>query len=480
MRSRRVPVLIAFGLLAGGACAQGDAAEAELPATGAFRRLATFAVKGGIAEIVAASPDGRTLAFSDARGGRVGFVDLREPSLPVALPDVVTGGEPTSVSWHGDVVVAAVVAHGPEIGAAAPDPTVAANAGALVVIDASVQSTPKELGRVAIGHQPDSVALLRRGADLVAIVCIENQPIVVDKGGVVLEDDRPGYPTGGASFPQDRSAPGLVQVVTLDLDDVAASRVVSVPLPAAALTAAGLRYPDDPQPEFVAVHGDTAAVTLQENNGMALLDLRDPAAPTLVRVFSTGNASERRTDLTEDEAIDLAEGYPSSIGTRIPAPTDGGGAPVPGGPRQPDAIAWSADGAVLYTADEGELDLTGGRGISAWSRDGEPVWDDAGELERAAAAAGLFPEHRAANRGIEMEGIATGRFGDREFAFALSERGSFVAVCDLADPRRPRLVELLPTGDSPEGVVAIPQRDLVVTADEGAGALTIFRWVRPR
>jgi hypothetical protein len=56
----------------------------------------------------------------------------------------------------------------------------------------------------------------------------------------------------------------------------------------------------------------------------------------------------------------------------------------------------------------------------------------------------------------------------------LSERGSFMAVYDITDARRPNFVQLLPTGLSPEGVVAIPSRNLVVTADELSGTLSIF------
>jgi hypothetical protein len=168
------------------------------------------------------------------------------------------------------------------------------------------------------------------------------------------------------------------------------------------------------------------------------------------------------------------QGYPSSLGSTIPAPTDGSGNPVPGGPRQPDAIAFSPDGARLYTADEGELDLTGGRGWSGWDLLGNNVYADAGDLERTAVMLGQYPDGRSENRGIEVEGIATASFGSRDFAFVLSERGSFVAVYDISFAT-PRFVQFLPCGISPEGVVAIPQRKLFVTADESSGTLSIYR-----
>lgn len=47
-----------------------------------------------------------------------------------------------------------------------------------------------------------------------------------------------------------------------------------------------------------------------------------------------------------------------------------------------------------------------------------------------------------------------------------SERGSVVGVYDVTDPTAPVLKQLLPSGIAPEGIVAIPQRNLLVTANE--------------
>ncbi len=38
----------------------------------------------------------------------------------------------------------------------------------------------------------------------------------------------------------------------------------------------------------------------------------------------------------------------------------------------------------------------------------------------------------------------------------------------------PRFVEILPTGDRPEGLAAIPRRGLFVTANDGDGTIDIF------
>lgn len=442
--------------------------------TNFFERISSFGVNGGIAEIVDASADGNTLAFSDADAGRIGFIDITDPLNPVALPDVATGGEPTSVSISGNIAVAAVLTTPWSEGNPAPDPTDPANAGALFVIDISNPQNPTVLGQIAIGFQPDSVKLTRVGRRLVAVVCIENEPIVVDSNEIVLDEDIPGFPTSGPNFPQDRSEPGFVQVITINTRDVANSNIADVAFPEMGLTRAGALFAADPQPEFVDVNGTTAAISLQENNVIAILDISRPRNPSLTRVFSCGNAAERMADLTEDDDIIANQGYPSSIGTSLPAPTDGSGNPVPGGPRQPDAIAFSPDGTTILSADEGELNFTGGRGWSAFGVDGSVVYEDAGDLEDISRIFGQYPEGRSENRGMEIEGVETATFGHQDFAFIVSERGSFIGVYEIDDLSNPKLVQVLPTGISPEGVIAIPQRNLLVTAEEESGTVTIF------
>jgi hypothetical protein len=147
------------------------------------------------------------------------------------------------------------------------------------------------------------------------------------------------------------------------------------------------------------------------------------------------------------------------------------------GARFPDAVDWSADGTTLYTADEGEFDYTGGRGWSIRSADGGFIWDDGGSLEATAVAYSHYPDGRSDAKGIEAEGVEVGAYGDKTFAFVGSERGSFVGVYEMADASTPEWVQLLPTGISPEGLLAIPARNLFLTSDEVSGTISIFQGV---
>lgn len=453
---------LALGMLLAGCRPAQSEVQADA-GSGPFRRIAELAGDGRGAEIVAAAEDGMLLVCTDGEQQALRVVDLREAQAPREIARVPLGARPTCVCLHDGSAYVTVPGPRPKRAGAklefAP--------GELIVVDLRDPRTPRVTGAVALGHHPDSLQITRIGESIVAVIAVENPPAVVVRDRLRNEED-PGSE-------HDVSLPGVIQVVVVEPDRPATSKVFDVPLPAAAMRAAGLLYPDDPQPEFVALHGTLAAVTLQENNGIALVDVADPRQPKLQRLFSTGIATSRLADLSEEDGIGFAERYPPAQGDARWRVLDAGGGAVPIGARMPDAVAFTPDGQVLVTADEGELRLTGGRGYSLWSLQGELLGDDGGEIERAAAARGLYPDHRSGDKGIEIEGVATARFGGETLAFLLAERGAFVAVAVIDDPAQPRLVQLLPTGPAPEGIAVLPQRGLVVVACEGDGTLHVYQ-----
>jgi alkaline phosphatase len=92
------------------------------------------------------------------------------------------------------------------------------------------------------------------------------------------------------------------------------------------------------------------------------------------------------------------------------------------------------------------------------------LYESGSSLEMKIAAAGHYPDKRN-TKGIEPEGAEVAKFGDTQYIFVASERGSLVGVYKDtgADPE---FVQLLPSGIGPEGLVAIPSRGLLVTANE--------------
>jgi hypothetical protein len=78
---------------------------------------------------------------------------------------------------------------------------------------------------------------------------------------------------------------------------------------------------------------------------------------------------------------------------------------------------------------------------------------------------GHYPEGRSDAKGTEPEGIEVGRFGDETLIFVGTERSSFVAVYRDTGAE-PEFLQVLPSGIGPEGLLAIPARNLFVTANE--------------
>jgi hypothetical protein len=94
------------------------------------------------------------------------------------------------------------------------------------------------------------------------------------------------------------------------------------------------------------------------------------------------------------------------------------------------------------------------------------VYESGASYEQAIVAIGHYPEHRSHTKGVEIESVEIAKFGETNMGFVASERASIIGVYDLTDPTAPVLKQMLPSGVSPEGMVAIPGRNLFVTANE--------------
>jgi hypothetical protein len=451
-------------ILAAGAFAQERPAE--------FVPLSTYKIPEGNAEIIAATSDGHTLVFSNSIRQSIGILDISNPKRLRQVASVPIPGEPTSVAVHDRWAAVSIRLDQPKKNAAPPK----FSPGQVWILDLKQPTKPQVIGKIDIGWHPDCLNISEWQGRIFIVVAIENEPLILDKKGRVTGKEAPGHP-------RDVSPAGFVDVLAFHsvrstaqaqpLHATSKFTRYSIALPKSVMTKAGLEYPRDPQPEYVDIRNGIAAVSLQENNGVALINLRGPA-PKLERVFSTGIVSDRKADLIEDHKTHLTQLYPSAVNGNGIATLDPRGRPVLAGQRCADGLAFSADGSVLYTADEGEFDYTGGRGWSAWDLQGNFLWDDGGTLEAQAAAHHLYPEHRSENRGIEVEGLTTATFAQRPLAFVVAERGSFVAIYDLEQSQRPKFLQLLATDTGPEGVLALPQSGLLITANEVARTLSIF------
>jgi hypothetical protein len=132
--------------------------------------------------------------------------------------------------------------------------------------------------------------------------------------------------------------------------------------------------------------------------------------------------------------------------------------------REPDAVKW-LDDDHFATANEGDMD-GGSRGWTLFNKDGSVVYESGVSFEHALVQIGHYPDKRSDSKGVEPESIETATFGGTPMIFVGSERGSAVGVYDVTNPAAPELTQILPSGVGPEGYVAIPERNLLISANE--------------
>jgi DNA-binding beta-propeller fold protein YncE len=99
-----------------------------------------------VAEIVAASENGRLLVYTDTATGNVGFVNIEDPANPLPAGVVDVDGQPTSVAVAGGYALVAVNTSTDFV-----NPS-----GNLKIIDLNSRQI---LRTIDLGGQPDSVAV---------------------------------------------------------------------------------------------------------------------------------------------------------------------------------------------------------------------------------------------------------------------------------------------------------------------------------
>jgi DNA-binding beta-propeller fold protein YncE len=382
-----------------------------------FHRIATFPVflntdvdQETVAEIVATSKDGRLLVYTDSETKNIGFVDIRNPSKPKPAGVVPVDGEPTSVAVLDRFVRKYALA------AVNTSLDFVNTSGRLQVIDIKTRQIVRS---IELGGQPDSIAVSPDGR--YAAIAIENER---DED---LGDGRP---------PQ--SPPGFVVIVDLWGPPILwKTRIVE-------LVGIPDLFPGDPEPEFVDINDmNIAAVTLQENNHMVLINLRNGK---VVKDWPIGSVDLEDIDTVENDLIELKD---QKFARK----------------REPDGVAWTSN-YTLATADEGDLD-GGSRGFTIFSVKGGVLFNSGNSVEHLVTRIGHYPEDRSENKGNEPEGVEFGRYGSDSLLFVGSERSSVVAVYQVQYHwPNPRFLQVLPGGVGPEGLLAIPQRGLFVTANE--------------
>ena len=414
--------------------------SAAVEGTSAFSRTATYPVFQNLpagsspsdetaAEISGVTDDGNTVIYTDAPGKRIGFLDITDVTNPVgagSIPLAELGhadDQPTSVAVFGDYVLVVVDQSGGDF----VNPS-----GRLDVIKISDRT---RVTSIDLKGQPDSIAISKDGA--YAAIAIENQrnEEVTPDGG--SEGDLPQLPAGFVQTIDLTGTPTEWKATPIPFVNPDGSALAS-------FVDAGIDSPTDPEPEYVTINSkNQLAVTMQENNGIVLIDL-----PTreITSVFSAGSVTVTGIDTKKDKTINLT----GSI-TDVP--------------REPDSIAW-VDDTHLATANEGDW-KGGSRGWTIFdATTGDVAWDAGNTVEHLAVAHGLYNDDRAGKKGTEPEGLAIAEFDGTTYGFVASERSNFVAVYDLTNPVNPVFQQLVFATNGPEGLLPVPSRDLLVVSSE--------------
>lgn len=410
-----------------------------------FNRVSSFLVCSQIdencdtddetaAEIVAASRDGLTLIYSDSPGQQIGFVDISNPRTPQAAGTLNLSGEPTSVAVKDGYVLVGVNTSVDYVNVS----------GHLDVVNIATQTIVESID---VGGQPDSVAVSRDGQ--YAAVVIENERNeLFCIGGVndamayddedEAEEQCENVGGGDLGVPPQAPAGELVIVRLTGTPSMWTTSRVD-------LTGLADLYSGDPEPEYVDINeNNIAVVTLQENNHIVLVDLADGS---IVNDFTAGDVDLEMIDTTEEDSALISQTESENDVL-----------------REPDGVSW-INNYLFATADEGDLD-GGSRGFTVFNTDGAVVWNSAASLDHMAAKFGHYPDARSGNKGNEPENAEFGSFAGDDYLFVNSERSSLVFVYSVNDPANPTYKQVLPAAAGPEGVLAIPSRNLLVVASE--------------
>ena len=381
-----------------------------------FQRISTWATANNIpantdkktetsAEIITASHDGKTLIYSDSPLGGIGFVDISQPSQPKAAGFLTLNGEPTSVSVVKNTVLAGVNTSKDYINAS----------GMLTAVNIKTQ---KIMASCDLGGQPDSVAI-SKDQKYVAIA-IENERDEDLNDGAL-----PQLPAGNVIIiPLKKGMPVCAKQTIVDVTGLASIA------------------PSDPEPEFVDFnHNNEIVLTLQENNHIVIINAKNGK---VINHFSAGTVDLKNIDVKRDGALTFTGEQRNRK-------------------REPDAVQW-IDNHRFVIANEGDYE-GGARGFTIFNKKGDVLFESGADLEYRIAAAGHYPEKRSGKKGSEPEGLEVATFGKDTYIFVLAERAGIVGVYKDTGGK-PEFVQLLPSGIAPEGAIAIPSRNLFVTANE--------------
>ncbi|TKC00396.1 choice-of-anchor I family protein [Pedobacter cryophilus] len=449
----------------------------------------------GAAEISAFDPQTKRLfVVNNGTVNKIDVLDFSDPTnikVIATIPTLPYGGVVNSVAVNDGKLAAAIESTNKQ-----------AN-GKVVVFKTSDYS---EIKVIEVGALPDMITFSPDGKFI--LTANEGEP----------SDDYANDPMG------------TISIIAVENYTVTTLNFTSFASQSATLKSKGFRifgpsndFAKDIEPEYITVSEDskTAWVTLQENNGIAKVDL---STKTITSIFPLGfkdyNVAGNEIDPSDkDSKMSLTKWKVKGI--YMPdaiAVLQSGGIPYLFTANEGDAREYAAfaeikrvkdinldatafpDGATLRTdAQLGRLNITttlgdtdgdgdfdalyslGARSFSVWNgNDGNLVFDSKNELDAKAISANFYDDARSDDKGAEPEGIAIGTVGNKKVAFIGMERVDAVAIYDVTVPSAPVFLQIIKCGDAPEGVLFIEaknsptKKSLLIVSSENDGVIKIY------
>ena len=476
---------------------------------------------GGSLEIVEYNPvNGFAYAVSGVKGKLIA-VDLNS-KLDGDTVVALTGMEYDVKSLvegfaYGDMTSVAISPDGTKL-AVAIQAEGYADKGVVALFACNADGSLTLLSTAAVGVQPDMVTF-------------------ADNATILTADE--GEPREGTSGTDPK---GSVTIVTIGADDVLTANTVyfdSFDAQRDVLTAAGVLVQKntnpstDFEPEYIAVSGNTAYISLQEANAIAVLDI---ASGEFTGVYPLGfqDYSVVKADLQKNDTIALSS-YENVYGIKMPdgiAVTTIGGktylltanegdsradwdgldneyesktSPT-GGVTLDSKVVWF-NASLWDGLDQSKAYVFGGRSFSIYEVTDAGlnlVYDSGSGFEEITAE--QLPayfnasndktslDNRSGKKGPEPESVVTGMVDGRTYAFIALERISGVMVYDITDPANAEFVNYINSrefdtaiqGDvSPEGLCFVPAgasrtgNALLLAACEVSGTLAVYELTTP-
>jgi hypothetical protein len=394
------------------------------------------------------------------------------------------------------------------------------------VIDITDPTKPTKIGKidlVAYEGAANSVSVF----DGKLAVALESTANKQGNGGKYIMTANEGEPN--TDYSQDPN--GTISIIETSTYTVTTLDFASFSGQAAALAKDGFRiskaaksFAQDIEPEYITISDDskTAWVTLQENNGVAKVDL---TSKTITAIYPLGfkdfNTAENAIDVSDSD--DKIAFNPWKVkGMFMPdAISHFSANNVPyfvtaneGDAREytantdikrmkslkldatlfPDAATLKLDanlGRLNLVADMGDTDgdgdldemvSFGARSFSIWNGNtGKIVYDSKNDVDKKTNELGTYDDKRSDDKGSEPEAVYVAKMGSQNILFVGLERSDAFMTYDVTNPNSPQYLQTVKTGDAPEGLLFIPasksptKRSLLIVSSEGDGTVKIYQ-----